>query len=141
MSTINLYKAIKHFVVFLAFITINTFGAVNVSQADDTGIYLSATDSHLSFEALNQAADYTHTPFHSPAEPSPVPRKQEDKDDKDNVDEDEWTNSSLSLNTLLNNTTPHSPSKQKVSQFLEALANRRQLSLFILHCSWKSFLS
>lgn len=139
MYTINLYKAIKHFVVFLAFITINTFGAVNVSQADDTGIYLSATDSHLSFEALNQAADYTHTPFHSPAEPSPVPRKQEDKDDKDNVDEDEWTHSYLSLSTL--SIGAATPSKQRIGQFLEALANRRQLSLFILHCSWKSFLS
>lgn len=133
-------RTLNYFTVLLTFLTINAFGAVNISHAGTSTTNLSVTDSHSSLQTVNKAADCTHSHFHSPTEQIPVPGKQEDEDSKNNVEENEWNNSNASLNTFLRSSGISESSKQTIGQFLQALAKRRQLSLFILHCSWKSFL-
>jgi hypothetical protein len=124
---------------FFLFIFIHFAALVNFNSQHNS-VY-----GRLGFQTHDDQAYTSYKPFHNP---SPSDRSEPNAEyleylseteveEKPVLDEDNSLQSSLSLNKI----GSLDISKNLRLQFLRSCQNRPTLSLFILHHSWKSFLS
>lgn len=80
-------------------------------------------------------------PFHFPLSSFPTPPEQEVKDGLETSDHSDDAPGKLATSPLLKERFNLSSHRCLLQQLLNSHENRKEVSLFILHHSWKSFLS
>lgn len=142
-NKINFMKGtVSVFLLFLAFLTFNLTASTHSFQLDESDS-VAVKGYHSDLHLNVTSGDYHHNPFELPVEPTPEPNdSEEDTDGNDNLDEDsKWSKSSSISSNLLSCILDSNSSRQTIKQLEQSLANQRRISLFVLHHSWKNFIS
>lgn len=107
-------------------------------RSNETDKYILSENIHSTHRSDNHYADFSHRSFQSPTKHLPNPSEPADKDEKENVDTDEWSN----LHVLLYGDFDFALKTYNApfSQFQQTVLNRKTVSLVILYHSWKGFL-
>lgn len=103
-----------------------------------TDKYISSENFASSPHSDNRYTDFSHRSFQLPAKHLPNPNEPADKDEKENLDNDEWSN----IHFLLYGDFDFALKTydDSFSQFQQTVLNRKTVSLVILYHSWKGFL-
>ena len=134
---LNSFISVVSLVIFIA---CTAFGAIesfnDITEIESTECNIAGND--LSNDNTDHFSDnFSHNPFRLPSDPNPF---KEDKDEKDNVDEKEWSELFSFCNSPIKNNSDNEFAAQSIKQFEQSIANRSRISLFVLHHSWKTFL-
>lgn len=134
--------SLKTLVFFICLFTLSAYaGNLNSNlgeSSNDTDKYISSENIHSTHHSDNHYTDFSHRSFQSPAKHLPKPNEPADKDEKENVDNDEWSNVHFLLYGDFD--FAFKPYDDSFTQFQQTVLNRKTVSLVILYHSWKGFL-
>lgn len=134
--------SLKTLVFFICLFTLSaSAGNLNSNlgeRSNFTDRYISSENIPFSHHSGNHYTDFSQRSFQSPAKHLPSPNAPADKDEKENLDNDEWGN----IHFLLYGDFDFALKTydDSFSQFQQTVLNRKTVSLVILYHSWKGFL-
>jgi hypothetical protein len=139
VQRLNLSALLLFFCLFTLSASASSFNTNVDNIPNDTDKYILSENNHSTPHADNHYSDFLHNLFQSPAEPLPTPSEPNEKDNKENQDDDEW--SSLHFRFYGDFDLVFKSSDVSLAQFEQNVLKRTKISLVVLHHSWKSFLS
>lgn len=134
--------SLKPLLFFICLFTLSaSAGNFNLNldkSSNETDKYILSENTHSTLHSDNHYADFLHRSFQSPAKHLPNPNEPADKDEKENIDNDEWSN----VHFLLYGDFDFALKTydDSFTQFQQTVLNRSAVPLFILYHSWKIYL-
>jgi hypothetical protein len=126
---------------FLAVLFSFFFVFAQASDSANTGIQNCETEDNSTSGADAHFIVDHNQPFHFPLSSFPIPAEQEVKDGLETSDHTDDAPDKVFTSLSLKERFNLSSHKCLLLQLLNSRENRKEVSLFILHHSWKTFLS
>jgi hypothetical protein len=135
---LNLSALLTFFCLFTLSVSASSFNTNVNNITNDTDRYFLSENNHSAPHTDSHYSDFLQDPFQSPAAPIPTPSEPNEKDNKENQHDDEW--SSLHYRFYGDFDFVFESSDVSSAQFEQNVLKRTKISLVVLHHAWKSFL-
>lgn len=132
-------RTFRFLTAFVLFVSLHILGSAEARHSSVRTI-VSNDSFNSTLHSATQANDFAKRSHSYPLEPIPLPSQEKDTDNKENIEEDDWTDWQ-SLTASSHGYVDTGYSIPRTVHFLKSMAHRERKALFVLHCSWRNYLS